>query len=308
MQARLEAAGQRPISALVDITNYLSLGFGRPAHVYDLAKLIGAGGGAPRARHGEQVEALNEQDLHAHPRDDRHRRRQRRARHRRDHGRRACRASPPRRPTCCSRSPTSTPSASRRPGARSASPATRAAASSAGSIPAFLDAGLDILTDLILRTLRRRGQRGRSRGHAADRAQGDRLRSLACRAAGGVAIARDRAARSARAARVLGHRSDLAGHRARCAATTSTARPTWSRKSSASTASTRSRRPRCRALMASPARPPPPSRRASAASAAPPPRAGSTRRSPGRFSPPADADHFAVGGGRGRSTTRSAKT
>jgi len=30
MQRRLKAAGQRPISALVDITNYLTIGFGRP--------------------------------------------------------------------------------------------------------------------------------------------------------------------------------------------------------------------------------------------------------------------------------------
>ena len=58
MQARLIAAGQRPISALVDITNYLSLGFGRPAHVYDLAKLQGALV-ARRATDGETVEALN---------------------------------------------------------------------------------------------------------------------------------------------------------------------------------------------------------------------------------------------------------
>ncbi|MFN6933672.1 MAG: YtpR family tRNA-binding protein, partial [Tsuneonella sp.] len=59
MQARLIAAGQRPISALVDFTNYLSLGFGRPAHVYDLAKLDGAVV-ARRAVNGETVEALNE--------------------------------------------------------------------------------------------------------------------------------------------------------------------------------------------------------------------------------------------------------
>ncbi len=58
MQARLIAAGQRPLSALVDITNYLSLGFGRPAHVYDLARLSGALV-ARRAQDGEQVEALN---------------------------------------------------------------------------------------------------------------------------------------------------------------------------------------------------------------------------------------------------------
>jgi phenylalanyl-tRNA synthetase beta chain len=59
MQARLIAAGQRPISALVDFTNYLSLGFGRPAHVYDLAKLTGPVV-ARRAKNGETVEALNE--------------------------------------------------------------------------------------------------------------------------------------------------------------------------------------------------------------------------------------------------------
>ena len=59
MQRRLKSAGQRPISALVDITNYLMLAFGRPAHVYDLAKLTGSMV-ARRAQDGEQVEALNE--------------------------------------------------------------------------------------------------------------------------------------------------------------------------------------------------------------------------------------------------------
>lgn len=59
LQEALQGAGQRPISALVDITNYLMLGYGRPAHVYDLAKLKGAVV-ARRARDGEQVQALNE--------------------------------------------------------------------------------------------------------------------------------------------------------------------------------------------------------------------------------------------------------
>ncbi len=59
LQARLKSAGQRPISLLVDLTNYLMLGFGRPAHVYDLAKLSGAVV-ARRAKDGEQVLALNE--------------------------------------------------------------------------------------------------------------------------------------------------------------------------------------------------------------------------------------------------------
>ncbi len=58
MQRRLIAAGQRPISALVDITNYVMLAFGRPAHVYDLAKLSGPVV-ARRARPGEEVLALN---------------------------------------------------------------------------------------------------------------------------------------------------------------------------------------------------------------------------------------------------------
>ncbi len=58
MQARLKAAGQRPISALVDITNYVMLAFGRPAHAYDLAKLNGAVV-ARRARDGETCLALN---------------------------------------------------------------------------------------------------------------------------------------------------------------------------------------------------------------------------------------------------------
>ena len=58
MQARLKSAGQRPISALVDITNYVMLGWGRPAHAYDLAQLTGAVI-ARRAVDGEGVTALN---------------------------------------------------------------------------------------------------------------------------------------------------------------------------------------------------------------------------------------------------------
>ncbi|MFL6725457.1 MAG: phenylalanine--tRNA ligase subunit beta [Sphingomicrobium sp.] len=61
MQQRLKAAGQRPISALVDITNYLTIGYGRPAHVYDLARLRGHLG-ARRAHDGEKVLALNEKE------------------------------------------------------------------------------------------------------------------------------------------------------------------------------------------------------------------------------------------------------
>jgi phenylalanyl-tRNA synthetase beta chain len=58
MQRRLRAIGLRPISALVDVTNYITYDRGRPLHVYDLAKLQGALV-ARRARAGESVEALN---------------------------------------------------------------------------------------------------------------------------------------------------------------------------------------------------------------------------------------------------------
>ncbi|HEV7659087.1 MAG TPA: phenylalanine--tRNA ligase subunit beta [Allosphingosinicella sp.] len=58
LQRRLKAVGQRPISALVDMTNYIMLSYGRPLHVYDLAALEGAIR-ARRAVEGEEVLALN---------------------------------------------------------------------------------------------------------------------------------------------------------------------------------------------------------------------------------------------------------
>ena len=61
LQDRLKSAGQRPISALVDLTNYVMLGYGRPAHAYDLASLTGAVV-ARRARDGETCLALNGKD------------------------------------------------------------------------------------------------------------------------------------------------------------------------------------------------------------------------------------------------------
>ncbi|MEP6785265.1 MAG: phenylalanine--tRNA ligase subunit beta [Sphingomonadales bacterium] len=58
MQAKLKAIGQRPISALVDITNFVMFDLGRPSHAYDLARLTGPVV-ARRAREGETVTALN---------------------------------------------------------------------------------------------------------------------------------------------------------------------------------------------------------------------------------------------------------
>lgn len=58
MADRLKAIGQKPISVLVDITNFVSIDLGRPLHVYDCAKLTG-GLVARKAVDGEEVLALN---------------------------------------------------------------------------------------------------------------------------------------------------------------------------------------------------------------------------------------------------------
>ncbi|SEM94188.1 phenylalanyl-tRNA synthetase beta subunit [Sphingomonas gellani] len=58
LSRRLKAVGQKPISTLVDITNFVMIGLGRPLHVYDRATLSG-GLVARRAQPGEEVLALN---------------------------------------------------------------------------------------------------------------------------------------------------------------------------------------------------------------------------------------------------------
>jgi len=62
MRQRLERAGQRSISALVDVTNYVMLELGRPLHVYDQDKLRGPID-VRWGRAGEQVLLLNGQEL-----------------------------------------------------------------------------------------------------------------------------------------------------------------------------------------------------------------------------------------------------
>ena len=60
MVERLERAGHRSISALVDITNYVMLTLGQPMHVYDLDRVQGTLH-ARMARAGETIKLLNEQ-------------------------------------------------------------------------------------------------------------------------------------------------------------------------------------------------------------------------------------------------------
>ncbi len=61
LQRRLRAVGLRPISTLVDITNFFTLDRARPLHVYDSAKLSG-GIVARRGAEGESFLALNDKN------------------------------------------------------------------------------------------------------------------------------------------------------------------------------------------------------------------------------------------------------
>ncbi len=61
LKARLMAAGQRPISNVVDITNYVMLLTGQPLHAFDLDRVEGATLTVRRAGDGEQVETLDGQ-------------------------------------------------------------------------------------------------------------------------------------------------------------------------------------------------------------------------------------------------------
>lgn len=58
LQRKLKAIGLRPISALVDITNYMTVAYNRPLHVFDAKKLTG-NIHVRYAKDGETLKALN---------------------------------------------------------------------------------------------------------------------------------------------------------------------------------------------------------------------------------------------------------
>ena len=59
---RLEAIGQRPISNVVDATNYMLHGYGQPMHAFDVAKLGGQTIVVRKARAGERLVTLDGAD------------------------------------------------------------------------------------------------------------------------------------------------------------------------------------------------------------------------------------------------------
>jgi phenylalanyl-tRNA synthetase beta chain len=66
MRARLQRSGLRPVSALVDISNYVMLELGRPSHVFDLRALRGSLV-VRWGSQGDRLELLNGRTIEADP-------------------------------------------------------------------------------------------------------------------------------------------------------------------------------------------------------------------------------------------------
>ena len=69
LKARLSGAGMRPISNVVDVTNYVMLALGNPLHAFDLERLAGGRLIVRRARPNEEMRTLDGADRKLDPRD-----------------------------------------------------------------------------------------------------------------------------------------------------------------------------------------------------------------------------------------------
>ncbi|MFL5921730.1 MAG: phenylalanine--tRNA ligase subunit beta, partial [Gaiellaceae bacterium] len=69
LRARLTNAGMRPISNVVDVTNFVMLALGNPLHAFDLAKLRGGRIVVRRAQPGETIRTLDGVDRKLEPTD-----------------------------------------------------------------------------------------------------------------------------------------------------------------------------------------------------------------------------------------------
>jgi phenylalanyl-tRNA synthetase beta chain len=69
LRARLTNAGMRPISNVVDVTNYVMLALGNPLHAFDLAKLAGQRIVVRRAQPGETIRTLDGVERKLEPED-----------------------------------------------------------------------------------------------------------------------------------------------------------------------------------------------------------------------------------------------
>jgi phenylalanyl-tRNA synthetase beta chain len=69
LRARLNAAGMRPISNVVDVTNYVMIALGNPLHAFDHATLAGGRIVVRRARPGEKLRTLDGLDRELDPSD-----------------------------------------------------------------------------------------------------------------------------------------------------------------------------------------------------------------------------------------------
>src|SRR6185295_16271031 len=69
LKARLLAAGMRPISNVVDITNYVMLALGNPLHAFDFETLAGSKIVVRRARPNETLRTLDDVERRLEPDD-----------------------------------------------------------------------------------------------------------------------------------------------------------------------------------------------------------------------------------------------